>query len=359
MNPERVAPPVGFGNETKPWRGYLARKPWEYAVTAIIVHRDSFDALEAVCHLLRHQSEPPYIVVVDTGSDERTLEMLDRHERNHEDFEVHLIRSRGWLGTSHPVAAAMDVGFSLCRTKYAYSTHTDVFLTRPDYLEWLKSLCDESTPVVGYQMSPRDRWTTDDWSRTPSHTATMYYMPWHRRNGVNWNYHYAVEHYKATQREIEYQCAPDTESAPGLWYDRLGLTPRWLTDPLPDFSDGPSMLFIGEEPNEPYSRASLVHVRSAYSTGFYGRGSEEAARRAEDLKTQINKAWSRPYAWRAEKNPTPLWDLVDTAKRCPHRRFWEAGSGHCHRFDCDVSFDPDCIGCPLIKHICTTPRAEF
>lgn len=186
MRFENLAPLRNRKPEERPWRGPCKRKPWEYRVTAVIPVIDTFESLEICIEILRMQTERPYIVVVDTGSQKDSIDkILNMHS---EDLEVHCIRHNGTLHPSDPVSVAMDMAQSLCRTEYMFATHSDAFLVRRDYIQWLLSMCGDEDdglfPVVGYEMSPRQH---DDWMGMVSHTATMYHIPTMDRIGFGWS----------------------------------------------------------------------------------------------------------------------------------------------------------------------------
>jgi hypothetical protein len=186
MKFENLAPIRNRSPKEKPWQGSCAKKPWEYRVTAVIPVIDTFESLRLCVETLRMQTEKPYIIVVDTGSERGNIErILDMHA---EDLEVHCIRHNGTIHPSDPVSMAMDMAQSMCRTEYMFATHSDAFLVRRDYLEWLLSMCGEEEdglfPVVGYEMSPRQH---DDWKGMVSHTATMYHVPTLDRIGFGWS----------------------------------------------------------------------------------------------------------------------------------------------------------------------------
>jgi len=186
MKFQNVAPLRNRDINDLPWQGDLAVKPWDYKVTAVIPVIDTHDSLGLCVELLRLQTERPYIVVVDTGSQKESLDkILDMHS---EDLEVHCIRHNGTIHPSDPVSVAMDMAQSLCRTDYMFATHSDAFLMRRDFLEWMLSMCGDEergmSPVVGYEMSPRHH---DDWKGMVSHTATMYHVPTLDRIGFGWS----------------------------------------------------------------------------------------------------------------------------------------------------------------------------
>ena len=264
MNNDHVAPIHGMPVQEKPWEGSLARKPWDYPVTAAIVHRDTPEMLAGVVELLRGQSMAPYILVIDTGSgpaSQATLDELDAAD----DCEVHYLRSKGWRGSSCPVAAAMDVAFALCQTEFLFSTHTDVFPLRADMIAHVVEKCGARTPVVGWQMSPRETWPNDSWEDTPSHTASAYHMKTMRSIGGSWNMLRAFDllHQPHGQTTGGY---PDTETTLGLVLADHDITPRWEKDPD---DDGRHILFLGPEPNAPYRTNWFTHIRSTGSIVVY------------------------------------------------------------------------------------------
>lgn len=186
MNFKISAPVRNRKAEDAPWRGSCDRKPWDYRVTAVIPVMDTPESLELCVELLRLQTERPYIIVVDTGSEQENLQrILDLHS---EDLEVHCIRQNGSLHPSDPVCTALDMAQSMCRTEYMFSTHSDAFLMRRDFLDWMLNMCgdedDGLVPVVGYEISPRNH---HDWRGMISHTATMYHLPTIDRIGFGWS----------------------------------------------------------------------------------------------------------------------------------------------------------------------------
>lgn len=186
MKFDYVAPIRGISVSQKPWTGKCKVKPWEYRVTAMIPVIDTFESLCACVEILRLQTERPYIIVIDTGSEKDNLQqILDLHD---EDLEVHCIRHNGAQHPSDPVCFAMEAAQGMCRTEYMFATHSDAFIMRRDFLEWMLTLCGEEekglSPVVGYEMSPRNY---EDWKGMISHTATMYHMPTMDRIGFGWS----------------------------------------------------------------------------------------------------------------------------------------------------------------------------
>ena len=194
-----------------PWRGNCRVKPWEYDVTAVVPVIDTHENLSLCVEILRLQTIRPYIIVIDTGSTEENLnKILSMHS---EDLEVHTIRLNGSLHPSDSVCMAMDLAQSLCRTEYMFATHSDVFLRRRDYIEWLFSMCGDDRdkfPVVGYEMSPRHH---DDWRGMISHTATMYHMRTLDKIGFGWSMRRLASLYDLKNQEphADRPNWPDTE----------------------------------------------------------------------------------------------------------------------------------------------------
>lgn len=185
MNFQKLAPLRNKDVNDAPWKGECEKKPWDYKVTAVIPVIDTFDSLALCVELLRLQTIKPYIIVIDTGSTEENLsKILGLHNY---DLEVFSIRLNGTLHPSDSVCMAMDLAQSACRTEYLFATHSDVFLRRRDYLEYLISLCgeeNEKCPVVGYEMTPRQH---NDWKGMISHTATMYHVKTLDKIGFGWS----------------------------------------------------------------------------------------------------------------------------------------------------------------------------
>jgi hypothetical protein len=189
---------------------------------------------------LRAQTERPYILVVDAGSLSRHDAALGALEAD--DVELVRLRPRAWRFTSEPVAVGMDMAFARCQTRYCYSTHTDVFLKRPDYLEYLVGLCRRpGTPAVGYQMSPRPASGNDWWARTLSHTATLYDMRAMRRLGASWSMLAAFERAGLDPKQPHFTGWPDTETNLGMVLHDRGVGVRWLGDPDPGPGDPESV----------------------------------------------------------------------------------------------------------------------
>ncbi|MCA1684574.1 MAG: glycosyltransferase, partial [Planctomycetia bacterium] len=270
--------PLGAAEGPSRFRGRCTRKPWEYRVTAVIPHLNTPGPLRWAVETLRHQSETPYILVIDTGSDEAACGALEG--LRDEGLEIHYLKGHAWTHTAEPVAAAMDTAFALCQTEYLYCTHADCFVRRRDWLAWLASCCGERDPVVGYQMSDRSD-LTPDWEWMVSHTATMLHMPTMRRAGVSWSF----PKYRALRAAFRPDNPHwiDTETGFNWSLRRAGVVPVLL---------GPEVNFDRQ------TDGNIDHVRSYPSATLYTVGSAAYRENKEQwMETAIDEARERVRAW--------------------------------------------------------------
>ena len=253
------APLKSRQTSSRPWEGSLSRKPWEYRITATLAVHDPAESLEVVIDLLRAQTERPYIIIVDTGSEWDNLRRLHQRFANSDDVEIHSIRSRAWRHSSAPVGASLDVALATCHSEFLYATHDDVFLKRRDYLSDLVAIQEETKSIaVGYEMSSRD-WLTDQWAGMVSHTATLFHVPSLLRIGASWSFERSHHQFDVTRSTMGW---PDTETAFGLLLNSLGMKPY----------------LIGHETNyERFEDANLVHCRSFTGSKLYGAALHEKA----------------------------------------------------------------------------------
>lgn len=336
IDQSRLAPHGSLSRE--PWRGVLDRPPSSYKVTAAISHNNAAEGLFGVLDLLRGQTVRPYLVVVDTGSPAPVVERLLEHEAEHDDFEVHLIRGRGWSSPVQPVTAAMDLAFSACQTEYLYSTHADVFLRRPDALEFLLSLCSADHPAVGYQMSPRAAMGSHH-ELCLGHSATVYHMPTMRRIGARWDVLASCERLGRDPSLIA--SWPDTEVNVSLDLLRAGYLPAWAGDPGVEAKG--TYLFVGSEPNHPYSTALLRHERMGASSLIYFRGTLGGDARKQALEAESAAAPRRVAEWRDYPPSPTLMEVLPIIRECPYAQ----GCGtrrDCSKLGRPVTLD-DCLYC--------------
>lgn len=186
MKFQNFAPLRNLDVNDRPWEGKCQKKPWDYKVTAVIPVIDTYDSLELCVEILKLQTIKPYILIIDTGSEESNFNKIV--SLRDEDVEVHCLKVNGTLHPSDLVSMSMDLAQSLCRTEYMFATHSDVFLRQRNFLEKLLLMCGSEEegkyPVVGYEMSPRQH---DDWEGMISHTATMYHVKTLDQIGFGWS----------------------------------------------------------------------------------------------------------------------------------------------------------------------------
>jgi hypothetical protein len=257
----RAAPLKGLPNDSRPWEGNLNRKPWDYRVTATLAVLDPGDSLEVVIDLLRAQTQRPYVIIVDTGSEWGNLMRLHERFADSDDVEIHSIRSRAWRHSSAPVGASLDFALATCHSEFLYATHDDVFLKRRDYIADLIEIQKQKQAIaVGYEMSSRE-WLTDQWHGMVSHTATLFHVPSLLRIGASWSFERAHHQFGSTRST---QGWPDTETAFGLLLKSLGLWP----------------VLIGQETNfERFEDDNLIHCRSFTGSKLYGPAHHQQATR--------------------------------------------------------------------------------
>ena len=280
----RAAPLKGRSNDSRPWEGSLKKKPWDHRVTATFAVLDPGDSLEVVIDLLRAQTERPYIVIVDTGSEWGNLLRLHERFADSDDVEIHSIRSRAWRHSSEPVGASLDLALATCHSEFLYATHDDVFLKRREYIADLVEVQQQEQSVaVGYEMSSRE-WLTDQWEGMVSHTAMLFHVPTLLRIGASWSFertHYQFDVGRSTQGW------PDTETAFGLLLKSLGIKPT----------------LIGHETNfERYEDGNLIHCRSFTGSKLYGPAHHVDATRWIDAELVASR--ERLATWEAEQCET-------------------------------------------------------
>lgn len=261
----------------RPWEGVSAHKPWDYRVTATVPALDTPEPLAVCLDVLRAQTERPYLLVIDTGSQQHAGEIESLRA---EDCEVHLLRSHGWRHPSQPVAVACDLALTLCQTEFLFYTHADCFLRSPTLLaDWLE-LAREHT-VVGYQISPRPY---EGWEAEVGHTALMIHVPTIRRLGINWCMH---SYANAKGGELTNECFgrndPDTESNFNRGLREAGVVPLMLG---------------GEANHERNVNEHFDHVRSWASAQLYSPA--HAAKMEREMQHAMREARIRAADWRRQ-----------------------------------------------------------
>lgn len=168
----------------RPWQGDLAKKPWEYCVTAVIPHRNTLEHLKLCLDFVQAQTERPYVMIIDTGSDEATLAgVLALRSDN---VEVHLIACQGTEEYADVVCYAMDLAMSACRTEYLWCLHSDCFVTNRSLLaEMLSTAAGGKQPVIGYESTSANK--HPECKGMVSHTCTLLHMPTMHELDVAWS----------------------------------------------------------------------------------------------------------------------------------------------------------------------------
>lgn len=220
-----VAPFRGQG------RAYEGHRPWErHQVEICIPVIDPSDELTLVIELLRAQTVPPYIVLVDTGSQPEGWAALQTLRAP--DLEVHAIWSGGLQHSAAVVAAALDLGMSLCRQDRLLFSHSDAFLRRPDAVEILCQWLSPECPAVGYGMTPRGA-DIPDWRRMMGHVWCGLYMPAIRTAQARWAFHPCdAEKHENWDTEVSFN---RYLAKAGIWPVILGPEENWTRNINEDY----------------------------------------------------------------------------------------------------------------------------
>lgn len=263
---------------TNAWEGVIEKKPSEYKVTVVVPHLNTPEILETCIQLLTLQTEKPYILIIDTGSNAETCAIIENLRA--ENIEIHYLRSHSWRHPSEPVSAAQDLGLVLCRTPYMFCTHADCFLKKQTLLaEWLDLMSKYS--VVGYRISPRPY---PEWVHEFGHTALMFNILDIKSNNINWDMEsYCRERGRSLALSALGPNNPDTESNFNSTLQKSGL----------------KSLFLGDEEN--YVRNNnedFDHPRSYVSSKLY---SIDYFRKISiDMNKALDDARQRICDWRAK-----------------------------------------------------------
>ena len=266
-----VAP---FRQAACPWAGH---EPWtRHAVEVAIPVINPKDTLPHVLELLRLQTVRPYIVLIDTGSNEEEYYWLDSLQSD--DIEVHHLNSGGQRHPSAIVSVALDLATAVCRAEKLVLTHQDCFVTSRDSIERLVAQVTPEYPVVGYRISPRPEEQVPDWRQMIGHTWSALHIPTLRDLGISWSFN---EHPESGHHDTEYEFCR-----------------RLLARQLP-----PKL--IGEENN--YVRTineDFDHIRSWPSSNLYARHYADSVEyRVIDA---LAKAEERITRWKREAAETQV-----------------------------------------------------
>lgn len=237
----RKATSIASMKTEKPWQGPDGKKPWEYRVTAVIPHRNTPEHLELCLQFLQQQTERPYVMVIDTGSDDASLQRV--LALRSESVEIHQIACHGTEDRADAVCYAMDLAMSACRTEYLWCVHSDCFVINRNLLaELLAKSEGGKQPVIGYESVSANKYP--ECKGMVSHTCTLLHMPTMDRLDVTWSNRRLQQQMKDAGRDA----VADVEMALNYRLRDRGVTP----------------LILGTEQTQGVERdANRVHLRSA------------------------------------------------------------------------------------------------
>jgi hypothetical protein len=295
--PVRTIPVAGQTPNT----GMCRRRPWEYEVTAVIPCLNSAERLRYVVELLRLQTVKPFILLIDTGSTPEQYAQIEQFRA--QDLEVHSIRLNGVQNSSEPVSMAMDVAAAVCRTRFMFCTHDDVFLRSRLALQYFRDLASTHR-LAGHALTPRPH---DDWPGMFGHTALMIDMDWFLDHGLSWNMRRCVRMFglRSTQPQGGRHNWPDTEMCLNYLCRELKVKP-FLT---------------GTEKNFARNKDAFIdHCRSAGSSAVYSKDYHRMAK--EWLASATEAAKKRIDEWlNDEMLEAPALPLGPIKKRMKQPKF--------------------------------------
>lgn len=275
-----IAPLRDKTPDKNPWEGDCKKKPWDYEITAVIPVLDTPEPLKMVVELLRNQTINPFIMVIDTGSTNKNLKVIEK--MRDEDLEVHSLRFNSVPHPSDFPAIAMDLAMSACRSNYLFATHADCFIKRQNLLEDMLNLAKTKSPVVGYEITPRPH---ADWVGMVSHTATMMHMPTMDKIGAGWSLRRLCNIYGIEDKRPN----PDTPN----WPD----TEILLNCILRKYNIEPHL--IGKELNfERNTDENIDHCRTLTSGLLYNKKYYKKAKLWTD--DAMNEAQTRIDLWKKQ-----------------------------------------------------------
>ena len=290
--------PIADDFRRRPWEGPYGTKPWQHNVTVAIPVVNAAEPCRVIVELLRLQSERPFIMLIDTGSDEDQFNALQ--QLRGEDCEVHSLRLNGVQHPSDFPAMAMDLAFTLCRTPFILATHADVFLTGRGVVRELLNHCRAGNPVVGYEITERPH---SDWPGMVGHTLTMFDLQAMDRINAGWSLRRLLTNFQhpdghSTDHDISAAMTPnwpDTELLINYQCRQAGIRP----------------LIIGTEKNAARTQDHRIdHCRSWASAQLYSSGGHYAQSVSGWLADGMKRAWERIAEWRLEsENPKASADV--------------------------------------------------
>lgn len=264
-----------------PWEGDCKKKPWEYNVTAVIPCLDTPELVEIVVGLLRLQTEKPFIMIIDTGSTPENLAKLN-HMRA-PDLEVHSLLLNGVRHPSDFPCFACDLAHAMCRTKYLFHTHADVFLTKRTVLAEMMGQLSEECPVIGYEITERPH---KDWKLMVGHSLLMYQVDVIDSYGISWSMRRLCGYYDVEWTMDESRPNwPDTEVGFNVLLREAGIVAK----------------IMGTEENFVRNRTEhFDHCRTATSSMLYSPDYYKSCR--EWLAEATKEAKERIKHWKHEAN---------------------------------------------------------
>jgi hypothetical protein len=242
----------------KGWMGSVKKRPWHYRATVVIPHSGTdFRLLMNVIESWRLQTERPYILIYDVGTDPEhhaSLRALASY-----DCEVHFCRWHGVRNVYDPVALVYNHGIVDCRTKYIIFTHNDLVPISKTVVSDLVSLSCEDTPVAGYESHS-----------SPGLVGTyliVAYMPVLDRIRARWD------------TTLDYIWA---EECFNRCLKQAGITPR----------------FIGKEKPGRFKTPHFDHIGGMVTIKLYFREAWDLARVKSDLDQVLEETEARLQSWR-------------------------------------------------------------
>ena len=249
--------------------------PWEYKIQVVIPHCDTIEPLAMGLRLWSLQTIKPYICVVDTGTDFTRWAELRELVHSYPNAEIQFLEG-DWFHPSEPVSTALDFAAARCQQEFQFHTHTDVFPTSRELLWKFAKLTTPQTPVVGYEISPRDHVKgklANIWQGMVGHTATMLHMPTIDRHRILWKL--LIGHQKWDMDKTT-----DTEVPFNLQLRELGITPK----------------LVGHDVNFQRQVDQWIdHVRSYGSSKLWS--SEHYAKASVEMKQALKQAEARAREW--------------------------------------------------------------
>ncbi len=284
LSPLPVTPPqetIPVRSISQPWRGTIEKKPWEHDVTCIIPVLEPDRSFELVLQLIRLQTVKPYILLIDTGSTPDTMRWLE--SLRSPDLELHTMRLNAVCHPSEPVSMALDAGVAMIRTRFAFFTHSDCFLTRQTAIEELRGLAEKHV-VAGHQISPRPY---PGWETELGHTMLMVDQDRLNELGVRWSMRDAMR--RETRPSYWPDYMPDAKASPNYPDTETGFNQALARLGIPGHITGT------EENFQRNTDEWMDHLRSLACSKIYS--AEYQAKALKWLPDAVAEAKQRITEW--------------------------------------------------------------